>query len=472
MVGQISSYIVRLASTVVLARLLTPEDYGLIAMVAVITQFIALFSDMGLSMSTVQQDQITHQQVSNLFWINILVTSCLGILVALGSSMAAWFYQDQRLTAITLWTAATFPLSGLTLQHFAILKRQMRFAAIARIQVICMAISVEASLFAAWLGMGYWALVIMNISGLLCTIPLVWWTTRWIPSWFTSNQSTRAHLAFGGYLTGSDIAGFFFRNTDRILIGKFSTAHELGLYDRAYQLLMLPLSQVIYPLVGLATPVLSRLQKEPDRYRKVYLEMQEKICFVISPVIGVFIAYNDWIVKLILGDQWLGASSIFAWLSLIGILQATLGMVGSLFISQGRVKESLWWQMATSIMAALSYVVGLPWGGKGVAVSYALSGVCLRVPLYIWWAGRKGPVTVYDIARPVALFSLYGLGLSWLFMCFRSWLSLSYYTYSNIVVVSASLVISYAGYLIFSPTRKIALELLRYFQRSLLARLA
>jgi len=249
---------------------------------------------------------------------------------------------------------------------------------------------------------------------------------------------------------------------DRILIGKFCTARELGLYDRAYQLLMLPLSQFVYPLAGLATPVLSRLQKEPERYRKVYLEMQEKMCFVISPVIGVILAYNDWIIKLILGDQWLGASSIFAWLSLIGILQATLGMVGSLFISQGRVKESLWWQIVTSIMATLSFIIGLPWGAKGVAISYSLSGLFLRVPLYIWWAGRKGPVSTFDIARPVVLFALYGFVLALLFYFIRTWLALDYSFSMSIGAVSVSTAVSYAAYYSIPKTRRILREILMY----------
>lgn len=462
MVGQIGSYAVRLISTVVLARMLTPSDYGLVAMVAVVSQFIAIFSDMGLSMSTVQQDKITHQQVSNLFWINILVTICLGILLAICSPLIAWFYSDPRITSICFWTAATFPLTGLTLQHYALLRRQMRLAVIAQIQMASMIISVIAALVAAYLGMGYWSLIVMNISGLVCAVPMVWIATCWIPGWFTKNQGTRAHVAFGGYLTGSNVAGYIFRNMDRVLIGKFCSAQELGLYDRAYQLLMMPLNQFIYPLANLAMPVLSRLQDDPGRYRKVYLEMQEKMCFVVAPVIGVILAYNDWIIQLMLGDQWLAASSIFVWLSLIGILQATLGLVGSLFISQGRVKESLWWQIATSIMATLSFVIGLPWGAKGVAVSYALSGLFLRVPLYIWWAGRKGPVSTVDIARPVVLFAGYGLGLATLFYSFRTIFDLGGNLFEITMALAASFLISYVGYFIFPQTRAIACELLKY----------
>jgi O-antigen/teichoic acid export membrane protein len=462
MFGQIGSYAIRLISTVLLARMLTPSDYGLVAMVAVVTQFIAIFSDMGLSMSTVQQDKINHQQVSNLFWINMLVTSCLGILLALFTPLIAWFYNDPRIIGITLWTSVTFPLTGLALQHYALLKRQMHFAAIARIQLVSMTISVAAALTAAFMGMGYWSLIVMSISSLVCEVPMVWTTTKWIPSWFTRNQGTRSHFAFGGYLTGSNVAGYIFRNMDRVLIGKFCSAQELGLYDRAYQLLMMPLNQFIYPLSNLAMPVLSRLQDDSGRYRKVYLDMQEKMCFAVAPVIGVILAYNDLIIKLMLGNQWLKASSIFVWLSLIGILQATLGLVGSLFISQGRVKESLWWQIATSIMATLSFAIGLPWGAKGVAISYALSGLFLRVPLYIWWAGRKGPVTSLDIALPVVSFAGYGLGLAFLFYSFRLLFNLGDNIYISLLVLTASLLISYGGYFVLPRTRVIAFELLKY----------
>lgn len=462
MIGQIGSYAIRLIATVVLARMLTPADYGLVAMVAVVTNFVAIFSDMGLSMSTVQQDKITHQQVSNLFWINMLVTSGLGVSLAVSTPLIALFYNDPRVIGISLWTAVTFPLTGLTLQHSALLRRQMRFAAIARIQLGSMAMSVAAALVAACLGMGYWSLVIMNISGLICTVPMFWRATRWMPSWFAKKQGTRAHLAFGGYLTGSNVAGYIFRNMDNLLIGKFCSSQELGLYDRAYQILMLPLNRFVYPLANLAMPVLSRLQNEPERYRKAYLEMQEKMCFVLAPALGIILAYNDWIILLMLGDQWLGASRIFVWLSFIGLLQATLGLVGSLFVSQGRVKETLWWQIATSIMATVSFVIGLPWGAEGVAVSYALSGVFLRIPLYIWWAGRKGPVVTRDIVRPIVLYSGYGLILAAFFYGFRFIFNYPYNLFECFLIILFSLFISYLVYFIFPRTRSIACGVIKY----------
>lgn len=462
LVGQFGSYAIRLISTVVLARLLSPADYGLIAMVAVVTNFIGIFSDMGLSMSTVQQKNITHEQVSNLFWINLFVTSLLGIVLACSAPLVSAFYQDERILRITLWSAITFPLAGLSLQHLAILKRQMRFAAIAQIKLVSMALSVIAALIAAYLGMGYWSLIVLNITMVVCTTPMAWLITGWMPGWFTRNQGTRSHLSFGGYLTGSNVAGYLFRNVDRVLIGKFCSALELGLYDRAYQLLMLPLSQFIYPLSSLAMPVLSRLQDDPARYRRVYIEMQEKMCFLVAPGIGIVLAYNDIIIELMLGEQWLEVSPIFLWLSFIGIVQASLGLVSSLFISQGRVKEHLWWQIFTSVMATISFVIGLPWGALGVAISFALSGLFLRIPLFIWWAGRKGHVTAVDIASSVAVYTVYGLGTALVFSIFRPIIHQADNYIITVLIIMVSLLVSYAGYWIFPRTRTIANDLVKY----------
>jgi len=446
----------------VLARMLTPSDYGLVAMVAVVYQFVAIFSDMGLSISTVQQDKITHQQVSNLFWVNMLVTVGLGILMAISSPLIAWFYSDPRITSISLWTAATFPLVGLTLQHYALLRRQMRFATIARIQMASMIVSVSAALIAAYLGIGYWSLIVMNISGLAFSVPMVWIATKWIPGWFAKKQGTRAHIAFGGYLTASNIAGYFFKNMDRILIGKFCSAQELGIYDRAYQLIMMPLSRFIYPLTNLTMPVLSRLQDDPVRYRKVYIEIQEKMCFIIAPLIGVVVAYSDWIIVLILGDQWLDASAIFVWLSLSGMLQATLGLVVNLFISQRRVKEHFYWQIVSATIATISYIIGIPWGAKGVAISFGLSAVLLDFPLYTWWAGRKGPVATFDIVRPVVSFATYGFFLALIFHIFRSMFKFGDSLFVVVTVLTISLLIGYFSYFIVPHTRTLAYDLIQY----------
>src|SRR6266568_9290143 len=162
--SQGAQFILNLGSIMVLARLLNPADFGLLAMLMTVMSFLRVFREAGLSTATIQREGITHAQVSNLFWVNVAVSGGAGLLLAAASPLIAWFYREPRLIPITLILAATFPLSGLTVQHVALLARQMRFKALAWIQVGSQLSGFVMGITMAWLGYGYWSLVGLNIT--------------------------------------------------------------------------------------------------------------------------------------------------------------------------------------------------------------------------------------------------------------------------------------------------------------------
>lgn len=405
---------VRLGSTVILARLLSPTDFGLIAMVTAVTGFLAMFKDLGLSMATIQRPEISHAQVSNLFWINLAVSTALTLLVIALAPVLAWFYGEPALVGITSAIAGAFLFGGLAVQHLAILKRQMRFTRLAVIEILSMIIAAVAAVVSALNGWGYWALVVLVVTEPVVTGLGSWIASDWRPRRPSRREGTRSLATFGGHITGFNVVNYFARNLDNILIGRVWGGNQLGLYSKAYELLLFPIRQINAPLASVAIPALSRLVTTPQRYRRAYVGTLEKMVMITMPGVVFMIFTADWLIEVVLGSQWSGASAIFAWLGVAALTQPIGNSTGWLFISQGRARDMFHWGILGGTIAMISIIAGLPWGAVGVAMSYALIGVFVRTPLLIWFVGRAGPIRPVDFWRAMrtSLWSAAGVAVA------------------------------------------------------------
>jgi O-antigen/teichoic acid export membrane protein len=413
-------FLMGMAATVILARLLTPQDYGLIGMVAVVTGFVSMFKDMGLSVATIQKAEITQEQVSTLFWVNVALSIGIMFLTAAIAPAVAWFYGEPRLTLITIGFAAGFLFSGLTVQHEALLRRQMRFTALAATEILSFVVGLSVAIPLAWRGAGYWALVANQLVQGLTYAVGVWTVCGWRPGKPVRYSGIRPMLAFGGNLTGFHIINYFARNLDNMLIGLVWGSRQLGLYAKAYQLLLLPIDQINAPIAAVAVPALSRLTDSPERYRKAYLRILEKIAILTMPGMAFMIMTSDWIVRLLLGPQWMETSRIFALLGIAGLLQFA-NTTGWLFMTQNRTHHMFHWGLRGSTIVIISIIIGLPWGAVGVATSYSVINVCIVIPLLFYFVGREGPVRTVDFYRtiiPSACAALCTMGALFLF---RRW---------------------------------------------------
>ena len=407
--SQVFRSILLFGSTMVLARLLTPDDFGLVGMVMAVIGFVAIFKDMGLSQATIQREEITHEHISALFWINLGLSAGVMVVSAILAPVLTWFYGEPELFGITLALAGTALLGGLTVQHQALLRRQMRYGTLATIEVTSLALKVAAAVAAAALGFGYWALVIGQATAALVNAVGVWVACDWRPSRpAKAGAEVRAMVRFGGNVTGFNIVNYFARNLDDMLIGRFAGKTALGLYQKAYELMMLPLTQVNQPIGRVALPALSRLVSEPERYRSAYLRILEKVLLLTVPL-GVFLILTaDWLVLVVLGDQWVEAGRLLAVMGLMFFTQPLGNSTGWLFLSQDRTNEMFRWGLVGASLSVLSFLVGLPWGVFGVAASYSISGVLVRTPLLLWWVGRRGPVRTGDFYRTAAPLAIAG----------------------------------------------------------------
>jgi PST family polysaccharide transporter len=402
-------FVVTIAATSVMARLLSPTDYGLIGMVAFFINFVAMFKDLGLSIATIQKSEVSNDQVSTLFWVSVAFSVAIALITIALAPLIAWFYGDPRLTAITAVTSIGFLIGGLTVQHEALLRRQMRFFALVATFFVATVVGYVVGIFLAWHGYSYWALVGSQLALLSANTIGVWLVCRWRPGLPKRNAGVRSMILFGRNFTGFSVINYFSRNLDNVLLGRFWGANELGLYNRAYQLMTLPIDQINEPITSVAIPALSRLNDTTERYRQAYLRMLEKIAMLTMPAVAFMMATSDWLVQIILGPQWSQTSRIFLLLGITGLFQPIANTTGWLFLTQGRSHHMLQWGFISGPITTASIVVGLPWGAVGVATSYALTRVLLTDPLLFWFVGRSGPVRTRDFYRTLAPFTIASL---------------------------------------------------------------
>ncbi len=395
LISQAVKFSLHLLSTVVLARLLTPDDYGLVAMVTAIIGFAALFKDLGLSTATVQRKEITHQQVSSLFWVNVGISLVIAVMLCGCAPLVALFYHESRLTMITLALACTFIFSGLIVQHQALLRRQMKFTTLALIELGSMVAGVLAAVVMACWGAGYWALVGRPVFSAIANAVLVWWLCRWRPGWPQRGTGVRPLLKFGSHMTGFSFLNYFSRNLDHILLGRYCGTEILGFYSKAYNIMLLPVSQIRAPLQAVAMPALSRMQNDPLRYRRYYLKMTALLAFLSIPLMVLLLVCADEVILIFLGPNWRQAAPIFKILCLVSLIQPIASTCGLVLISLGRSQRYLNWGVANAVITAAAFVAGLPWGALGVAIAYTAANYLILVPS-LWYCFQGTSITIRD----------------------------------------------------------------------------
>ncbi|MGP1309915.1 MAG: lipopolysaccharide biosynthesis protein, partial [Phycisphaerales bacterium] len=394
-------FVLNLGSTAVLARLLTPDDFGLVAMVAAVVGFAALFKDLGLSMATVQRETITHEQVSTLFWVNLAFSVLLALVVAAASPLVALLYGEPRLVAITAALGATFVFGGLAAQHVALLQRRMRFTAVASIELASFAVSIGVAIAVAYAFRTYWALVAMTATQAVCTALFAWIASGWLPGLPRRDAEVRSMLAFGGNLTGFNILNYFTRNADNVLVGAVLGAGPLGFYSRAYNLLMLPIRQVNTPLTAVALPALSRLQTDAPAYRRFFLRAVGLAAMFTAPIVLFAFTAADDIVLLVLGRQWVESTTIFRLLMPAALVGAINMVPGWLCVSLGRAGVQFRWALWSAPFVVAGFAVGLLWGAEGVAASFSCTFTVALIA-FVMMAAKGSPVSSADILRAVA----------------------------------------------------------------------
>lgn len=394
--GQWVRLVLQMAATVVLARLVSPQQYGLVAMVLALIGVGDALMNLGLSQATVQRRDIDNGHVNFFFWLQGFVGLGLTVGCALLAEPIASFYGQPALVPVTLVLGTSFLLNGVAAQHQALLSRQMRFGALALIDVVGLGAGVVLAVAMAVTGAGVWALVALNLSVPMCRLVLSWRASGWRPGPPRRAPGVAGMVKFGVNLTVTNILDYSAQNLDNVLIGRFYGAQSLGLYSRAYGLLLLPLRQVTAPLARVAVPVLSYLQDQPQRYRRFFMVALSSVAYVSLPLICLLSALSREVVGVMLGPEWRGAASTFQILAIGGLMVSLRSANGWLFVSSGRTGQQAVWALANRPVIIAGFVAGLPWGVRGVAWGFVAAHLLLIFPSFLI-AVRGTPVAMADI---------------------------------------------------------------------------
>jgi len=446
--SQYAKAAIDIGARLALLRLLTPVDFGLLAMVLVFTRLAGLFADLGLSTATVQREKLTEEQVSTLFWVNVAVGCGLALLLAGISPAVSWCYGEPKLIGITWALAAGVVLTGLTVQHQAILQRQMRFTVLAWLGASAVGIGAVCAVGLALLGAGYWSLVAMHLAYTAVMAVGVWSACEWRPGWQPRFSRVRSMLAFGRNLTGFQLVDYGSRNVDKVLIGGCWGSWWLGLYTQAYELFVAPIKQIILPVSQVSIPALSRLQDDAHAFRSYYLRGLSFVLFMATPFSIWLLVCAPEFISVFLGEKWLDAVPVLRLLLISGVVQPVISTTQWLFRATGRSRELLVLGTLAALATCAGFLAGLPFGVRAMTLNYTLVTLALTLPC-VHCATRGTSVTQRDVwtafARPfgAALVSA-GVGLA-----VKVWLGRHCPLWATLFVTTSLMVATYGAVALF-----------------------
>ena len=398
--GQAANFALRLGFMMVLARLLSPRDFGLMAMVTVVTGFYDLFTSAGLSAATIQRAVVTNEQISTLFWINIVVGMGLSALCLFTGPILAIFFHEPRVSGITMWMSLGFLISAGGVQHIALLARQLHYVALTVIEVTSLLVSVAVGIGMALTDFGYWSLVGSTLT--LTTFMTIgaWVASGWIPSMPRNDEQIRSMLSFGGIVTLNSVVVYCGYNLEKVLLGRFWGADALGIYGRAYQIINIPSANVNSAVGPVAFSLLSRLQHDPVRYKKYFLKIYSLITS-LTLCITIFCALNAAdIVLFILGPKWTEVTPVLQLLAPTVLVFGLINPLGWFTSSLGLQVRSLMLAFVIAPLVLTACLIGLPYGPTGVAFAYSTALSLWLVP-HLAWCVHGTQMRLRDLAIAV-----------------------------------------------------------------------
>lgn len=440
-ISQAIRMMVQTGAQIMLARLLTPDAFGLVAMVAPVIGFAQLFGRLGLLESVVQRPEISRDELSALFWINVGLGVALAILLALISPLVAWMYGDPRTETIVQCFGVLLIVGGCSALPMALLNRRLRFITLASIDVATAIVAAAVGLAAAVAGFGYWSLVLMQVANALVILILSWVFAGWLPSWPRRCAGIMSLIRFGSQVTAASLVHALSYSVDDVLVGAAWGPVPLGLYDRGFRLMARPVMQIASPFQRVGVPLLSRLREDPQRYRNAYAHLLRAMLFATTPTVIFAICTAHQLVPLVLGQRWDPAVPFFIWFGVGALLTPINASTNWLFISQGRSAQEMRWNVVSTSVAVCAALAGLPWGATAVAASKVCAGIVLTTPLLWWQVTREGPVRLTDLLRTLYPSVIAGTA-AFTTLWFCSPLLMRY----GLLGLAATLGISYAAY--------------------------
>ena len=377
--AQATSFFIQIGAVMILARLLTPADFGIVTMVTTFSLLFCSFGLNGFTEAILQREEVTHSLVSNIFWANVGISAFLTVAFIAIGPLLAHFYHDSLVAGAARGMSLTILISGLGWTHLALLSRAMEFKTVSAINVAARFISVISTIALAVLGWGYWALVVGQVVVSIVIVIGSWWMCRWTPSLPKRLEGTGSVVKFAINVYSHYAFNYATRNTDNLLVGWRFSAQALGFYKKAYDLFVLPESQLTAPVSAVVVTILSRLKQDRDQYLRSFLSGISVLAFLGMGIgIDITLVGRD-VIRFLLGPGWEEAGRIFALFGPgIGVM-LLYNTHGWIHLSSGRPDRWFRWGVIESVCTVGLFVVALPWGPAGIALAWTVSYFVLLV---------------------------------------------------------------------------------------------
>ncbi len=388
----------RIVVGIVLARLLTPDDYGLAALVLVFASLVYIFSDLSLGAALVQRKTLTEGDRSTVFWVSVAsgaLCTVVGIAIA---GLVAEFYREPAVKPLFIVVSFSFVIVSLGVTQEALLTRAMSFRALELRQMAASLMGAVVAIVIAARGGGAWAIIVQQLVVVGAGTFLIWFVSPWRPHLVFSKTSLRELGSFGGNVFGSRMVAYLHRNADNLLIGRYLGPAALGAYSLSYNVILLPFSQVAGPLEQLLYPAFSRLQDETTRLQEAFLRVNRLVCTINMPLLLGLAVLADQFVPVVLGEQWRSAIPVIQILAAVGVVQSLQALNGSVLQARDRTNWLLRYTILYTVITVGAFVAGVPFGIVGVAVALAVAS-CFLEPLYAIITARAMGMPTVDIAR-------------------------------------------------------------------------
>lgn len=393
----------QMAFTIALARLLDPADFGLIAMVLVVTGFAGLFGDPGLSAALIQRKEIEERHLSSVFWFNLSIGVFLsGLVIALSPWMEG-FFKAPQIASLASFLAILFVIQTLKAVPFALLNRELAFRKLALADTVTTLAAGAAAVALAMSGYGVWSLAWQVVVSAVVNALVVWGVSGWRPRMRFDPGSIRELLRFSLNLFGFNLYHYWVKNIDNLLIGRFIGPAGLGLYSKAFEILMLPVNQITSTVGQVMIPSLSKIKEDPARFRKLYLEAVSGVAFLAFPLMMGLLVVADSFVLALYGEKWAEAIPLLRVFCLLGVIYSIAATAGWIYNAQGRTDWLLLWGLASGVLIMLSIGVGVLIGTPlAVAVCLAVVSGTIHVYPQFTIPGKLIGMSLRDVFRSVA----------------------------------------------------------------------
>jgi PST family polysaccharide transporter len=413
--AQIITQLARFGTNVVLAHLLAPRDFGLIAIGLVVILFLDQFRDLGTGVAVIQRKELSRDLINAVFFLNVLLGLALGLILLTGAGPITQIVsQDGNPNVLRAFAAITV-LASLGQIHHALLRRDLRFRQLAFVTTADAVVNCTVSIFLAVVGFGVWALVIGTLAGALINTSAVWYLDRWRPSRHVEFGTLRSIAGFSIHLFGSNFVNFFSAQSDKILVARFLGASALGIYGMATRILTYPLTSIAQVVAEVSFPAFARRQDDDAALRRGFLRATSVVALITFPLMAIVAAVARPAVDTVFGNNWRALTPLIWILAPIGAIQSVSVTANQILLAKGKATLLFRWVVFYSTVMLVAYIVGLHWGLVGLCLGSAIAIVMLT-PLYLMLAFRTIdlPMTAYLRAlMPIACCATAAAAAAW-----------------------------------------------------------